>query len=132
MGETMNTYLTGYFVHTACVVLSGSFFLLRGIWMLQDSKWLQHGTVRVLPHIIDTFLLLSGISLMFQVQQFPFANNWLTMKLAALIAYIGLGMFALRRGRSKAHRALFLVGAVLTFAFMISVALTRHPAGVFA
>lgn len=100
--------------------------------MLQDSKWLQHATVRVLPHVIDTFLLLSAISLMFQVQQFPFANDWLTMKLAALIAYIGLGMFALRRGRSKAHRALFLVGAVLTFAFMISVALTHHPAGVFA
>ena len=53
-------------------------------------------------------------------------------KVLALLAYIGCGSVALKRGRSKAVRGIFFVMALSCFAYIVSVALTRHPAGFFA
>lgn len=128
----MSIYPIIYYTHVSCVVLSGSFFFLRGIWMLQESELLNLKLVRILPHFIDTLLLASAFSLTFQIYQYPFVDHWLTVKFLALIVYILLGMFSLRRGRSKMQRTAFFVAAMATFAFIISVALSRNPAGVFA
>lgn len=127
----INVYLVSYYTHVFCVVLSGSVFFLRGIWMLQENELLNHKLVRTLPHFIDTALLLSAISLTIQIHQYPFADSWLTVKFVTLIAYISLGMFALRRGRSKAQRTAFFIAALAAFGFIISVALSRNPAGAF-
>ena len=61
--------------------------------------------------------------------QYPFALAWLTAKLIGLLVYILCGAMALRRGRSKAQRAFFFGGALLAFAYIVSVALTRNPLG---
>ena len=55
-----------------------------------------------------------------------------TAKVLGLLAYIVLGIIALRRGPSLAVRSVALLGAVLTYAWIISVALTRNPYGYFA
>ena len=125
-------YIASYYTHFICVLLSGSFFLVRGYWMLTDNPLLQIKPVRILPHVIDSLLLLAAIALMLQTSQYPFAEAWLTVKLVLLLAYIGLGVFALRRGKTKAQRTVFLVAALGTFAFMYSVAITRSPLGVLA
>ena len=39
---------------------------------------------------------------------------------------------ALKRAKSKATRSVFLLAAVLAFAYIVSVALTRSPYGIFA
>ncbi len=128
----MNAYLASYFVHVTCIVLSGSFFLLRGYWMMTDSLLLDRKLVRIAPHVIDTVLLASAISLTVILQQYPGVNHWLTVKVVALLAYIGLGMFALRRGRTKGVRIAFFIAATTVFAFIVSVALTRSPFGIFS
>ena len=102
------------------------------MWMLADNGLLQNKAVRILPHIIDTLLLASAISLTLQIQQFPITHGWLTVKLIALVVYVLLGIFALRRGKTKSHRLAFYTAALLTYGFMISVALTKHPAGIFS
>jgi uncharacterized membrane protein SirB2 len=61
--------------------------------------------------------------------QYPFALDWLTAKLGGLLVYIVCGAMALKRGRTKGQRAVYLVVAVLAFAYIVSVALTRNPAG---
>lgn len=127
-----SVYLASYYTHISCVAISGSFFFLRGIWMLQENELLNHRLVRIVPHIIDTLLLMSAISLATQVYQYPFFDDWLTVKFTALIGYILLGIFALRAGRSKVWRATFFVAALATFGFIISVALSRNPAGFFS
>ena len=43
-----------------------------------------------------------------------------------------LGVIALRRGPNLAVRGVALAGAVLTYAWIISVALTKNPYGYFA
>jgi uncharacterized membrane protein SirB2 len=125
----LNTYLVAYYTHIIAVCLSGSFFLLRGIWMLQESGLLQKKFVRVAPHIIDTVLLLAAIVLVVLTEQYPITHPWITVKLLALVAYIGLGVFALRRGKTKTARVIYLIAAIATFGFMVSVALSRNALG---
>ena len=112
-------------LHIASVVLSGSLFLLRGIWMLCDSAMLQRRWVRVVPHIVDTLLLTSAIIMMIMSGQYPFAQDWLTAKLLALFAYIGIGTVALR-GRSKVVRVWAFIAALAVFSYIGSVAITRQ------
>ncbi|MCM8611117.1 SirB2 family protein [Accumulibacter sp.] len=125
-------YLILKHLHVGCVVLSGAGFLLRGLWMLADSAWLRRRSVRILPHVVDTVLLGSAIAMTVISQQYPFVSGWLTAKLVGLLLYIGCGTMALKRARSKPQRATFLLAAVLSFAWIVSVALTRNPLGFFA
>ena len=120
------SYLALKHIHLTCVALSGAGFLLRGFWMLRDSSILQARWVRVLPHIIDTGLLVSAIALAVMSLQYPIAQGWLTAKVIGLLAYIGFGTMALKRGKTKAQRTLYLVLALLTFAYIVGVALTRN------
>jgi uncharacterized membrane protein SirB2 len=116
-------------LHITCVVLSGAGFLLRGLWMLADSPWLQQPVVRRLPHLVDTLLLASAIAMAVISAQYPFATDWLTAKLGGLLLYIGCGTMALKRARSKAARSAFLVAALSAFSYIVSVAVSRNPLG---
>jgi uncharacterized membrane protein SirB2 len=57
----------------------------------------------------------------------PLAHPWLLAKIVALLAYIVLGAIALRRARTRALRIVAFAGAVLTFVYIVGVALTRDP-----
>ena len=59
-------------------------------------------------------------------------RGWLPAKLVALLVYIVLGAAALRYGRTRGVRIAAMVGAVLTFAYIVSVALTKSPLGAIA
>ncbi|MBC3916620.1 SirB2 family protein [Undibacterium sp. CY18W] len=121
------SYLAIKHLHMTCAALSGSLFLLRGIWMLRSSAMLTRRWVKVLPHVIDTVLLASALTMVFWSGQYPFRQDWLTAKLLALILYIVLGSIALKRGKTPAIRAVALLAALLVFAYILSVALTRQP-----
>lgn len=114
-------------VHVACVVLSGLGFGLRGFWMLRSSPRLDEAWVRRLPHGVDTLLLASALTLAHLSSQYPFVHAWLTAKVCGLVAYIGFGALALRRARTYARRAACLALAVLAYAYIVAVALTRSP-----
>jgi len=120
----MTAYSLALMLHISAVTLSGGFFFVRGIWMLRGSKLLQTKPVKILPHIIDTVLLLSAFTLAYLLSTYPFSEGWLTAKLIALIVYIGLGVVTLR-GKSKAIRSAAFAAALLTFAYITGVALTR-------
>ena len=121
-------YLAVKYLHMTCAILSGSFFLLRGVWMLADSPLLQRRWVKTLPHGIDTLLLGSALVLVFWSGQYPFVQPWLTAKVLALVAYIVLGTVALKRGKTKGVRAFTLLAALAVFAYILAVALTRQVA----
>ena len=69
----------------------------------------------------------SALAMAWLSGQYPFAQSWLTAKLCGLLAYIGCGTMALKRGRTPTIRALFLLLALLAYAYIVSVALTRSP-----
>jgi uncharacterized membrane protein SirB2 len=119
-------YLAIKHLHITFAVLSGSFFVLRGLWMLLDAPLLRRRWVKVVPHVVDTLLLASALVLVFWSGQYPFVQAWLTAKVLALIAYIVLGAIALKRGKTKGVRTFALFAALATFAYIVAVALTRQ------
>ena len=127
------TYFALKHLHVTCVVLSGLGFFGRGLLMLSGAGAYNWRLTRVLPHLIDSLLLVSAISLAVWSGQYPLAQAWLTAKVMGLLAYIVLGSLALRRGgtRSRRARLMFWLAALAVFAYIVSVALTRQPAGVF-
>lgn len=121
-------YLATKHLHITLAVLSGSFFVLRGLWMLLDSPLLQRRWARIVPHVVDTFLLASALVLVFRSGQYPFVQTWLTAKVLALVAYIVLGAIALKRGKTKGLRTFAFFAALASFAYIVAVALTRQAA----
>jgi len=114
-------------IHLTCAVLSISGFLLRGFWMMKSSPLLQHRMTKILPHVIDTLLLVSAIWMTVIIQQYPFVHGWLTAKVVALIVYILLGTIALKRGKTREIRIAAFAGAVVVFAYIAVVALRHSP-----
>ena len=125
----MSAYLLVRELHVGCVILSLGGFAARGALMLAGSPLLDARWVRIAPHIVDTVLLASAAWLAWAIRQYPFVDGWLTAKVIGLVLYIGFGMVALRRGRTKAIRAAFFALALLSAAYVVSVALAHDPAG---
>jgi len=114
-------------IHISCAALSISGFLSRSWLKLNAPQQLRKRWLRITPHIIDTLLLASAIVLVIQTRQYPFASAWVTAKLLMLLVYIGFGLLTLRFARTPAQTLAGLVGASLSFSYIIAVALTRQP-----
>jgi uncharacterized membrane protein SirB2 len=114
-------------IHITCVAVTFVLFFGRGVLMLVDSPLLKARFLRIAPHVNDTLLLGSALWMAVISRQYPFAESWLTAKLVALIVYICAGMIALSHGRTKHSRVTAWVFALLVFAYIVSVALTRSP-----
>jgi uncharacterized membrane protein SirB2 len=120
-------YLVLKSVHVTCVVASYLLFMVRGVWMIRDSRMLERRWVRIVPHFNDTILLASAIALAWMIRQYPFVAGWLTAKVVALLVYIALGTIALRHGRTKGIRLAAWIAAQAVFFYIVAVALTRNP-----
>ena len=115
-------------LHITCVILSGIGFFLRGMLRLFDSPLVELRWVKVVPHVVDTVLLFSAVSLAVLSQQYPIEQAWLSAKLIGLLSYIGCGMMAFRFSRDRRRMVLFFMLALCSYAYIVSVAMTRHPA----
>jgi uncharacterized membrane protein SirB2 len=115
-------------LHLSTIALTLALFVLRGFWMMRESPRLQARWVRIVPHLNDSLLLASGISLAILTQQYPLVNGWLSAKFFALILYIVLGTIALKRGQTRSQRIAAWFAALLVFGYMVAVAVTRDPA----
>jgi uncharacterized membrane protein SirB2 len=124
-------YATIKHIHVGAVALSISLFALRGGWMLWSPEMLRQRWVKVLPHVIDSVLLASALWLAWQLGAAA-TRGWLAAKVIALLVYIVLGTVALRRGRSRWIRGAALIAAMATFGYIVTVALTKSPLGIFA
>ena len=113
--------------HVGCVGTSYALFVLRGIWMIRNSTCLQHRWVGIAPHVVDTVLLVSAVTMAVISHQYPLAAPWLTAKVIGLLVYIALGMIALRLGKSKRIRVAAWIAAQTVFAYIVAVAFTRTP-----
>lgn len=121
------SYLALKHLHLSTIAVSLLLFVLRYIWMLRDSPQLKAKWVRVLPHIVDTLLLVSGIWLASFWYRSGAPLGWLGVKLIALVFYIVLGSLAIKRGRTRSKRVIAGLLALLVFAYIVAVALSKSP-----
>jgi uncharacterized membrane protein SirB2 len=121
-------YLIVKTVHVTCAALSYTLFFVRGVWMMRGSLSVQARWVKIAPHVVDTVLLASAITLAVLIRQYPLVAGWLTAKVIALIAYIGLGTIALHRGKTMRLRITMWIVAQAVFFYIVAVAVTHNPA----
>lgn len=121
-------YLALKHLHLTFVTLSLIFFVLRGIWLFLNSSLLAKKWAKILPHVISTLLLLSGVVLAVHLGLSPGSQPWLLAKIIALIVYIGLGVATFKVSNSNLSKTLW-VSALVVFAYMVSVAITKNPLG---
>jgi len=115
-------------IHVTSVVISYLLFSLRSMWKMQDSAALQQRWVKITPHVVDTILLVSAIALAVRIQQDPVHDSWLSAKVIGLLFYIGLGMTALKFGKTRKGRISAWIAAQLVFLYIVLVAVTKNPA----
>src|SRR5690606_11212235 len=119
-------------VHIVAVLASGGLFLVRGLLNFAGLKLGMTAPVRYLSYTIDVVLLAAALMLMTIVQQYPFVDAWLTVKVLLLVVYIGLGIFAFRLGHARLHRVAAWIAALAVYGFIISVARAHDPLGIVA
>ncbi|GAA0782150.1 SirB2 family protein [Castellaniella ginsengisoli] len=120
----MNYYFPIKHLHVTAVTLSIVLFLIRAYWSVTGSALLQHRLVRILPHVVDTVLLVCGVILAAMIGP---EQPWILSKIVLLIAYIGVGSYAIKRGRTPRSRLIAAVIAVAIFAYIVGVALSKSP-----
>ncbi len=114
-------------LHITAATLSILFFMLRAWWSVREVPLLQHRWVKVVPHLIDTALLVLGVMLMVMLSLWPHQHPWLAAKLIALLAYIGLGTVAIKRGSTPAIRGVAAIAAILAFLYMLGAVIRHSP-----
>jgi uncharacterized membrane protein SirB2 len=113
-------------LHVGCVALSGSLFTFRGLLRINRAPLANHRAPRVISYVIDTTLLVAAVLLTLILHQYPFVNGWLTAKVLLLALYIGLGIVTLQRARTTRGRSVAFIGALLTFAAIVAIAMLHH------
>lgn len=124
-------YLPLKHTHLLLVALSLVLFIIRGTALQLNAGWLNKKVVKIAPHIIDSFLLLTGVMLTLAVAQYPITDHWLTVKMLLLVGYIALGIKMMRSTQVMMQRGYF-AGALACVLLMVTVATTHHPLGLFS
>lgn len=117
--------------HISSVLLSGAIFTFRAALDQCRFALAHNPTLKRFSYANDSLLLITGLSLMVITQQYPITHDWLTVKLTLVLVYIALGIMALRKGRTPLVRRVFFVAALCVYLFIISIARSHHPLGVF-
>ena len=120
-------YMMFKHLHLTAVALSITLFVLRFIWTVRGSELMNKKWVKIVPHVIDTVLLLSAIALCFIISQYPFVNAWLTEKVMGVVLYILMGLWTLKFARTTALKTVGFVGALAWIVFTAKVAVFKQP-----
>src|SRR5690606_12932686 len=116
-------------VHVSPVMLSGSFFALRGLSLLAGLQWRRRAVPRYLDYKIDTALLTAALMLLTILPRELYANGWLLVKLGFVASYVVLGILAFRPRRGPGARGGLLAAAALCFLQAYCIARAHHPLG---
>jgi uncharacterized membrane protein SirB2 len=111
--------------HLTFVLLSIFSFVGRVILSETHPAILKQKALKIVPHVIDTLLLVSGIALVFQGAWLATDYGWIIAKLVALFGYIGLGVVVMRNRGTV--RWLAFVGAMVCFVYIGITAVTKNP-----
>jgi len=114
-------------LHALLALVSIIGFIYRASLKFRNSTTLQQKWLKITPHIVDTLLLASAIYLVVVGHYYPEWFNWVTAKIIGLLLYIIFGLFTLRFSKSRNGIIISFVLALLTFAYIVGVAMTKQP-----
>lgn len=106
--------------HSGLAYLTILLFIGRFMLFYFAPVWRRNKLLKIMPHILDTLLLVFAVMLCIRIAQYPLTDNWLTAKVVGLLLYIGFGAMAIRH----ASRSAFVM-AVLSYAYILGAAKTH-------
>jgi uncharacterized membrane protein SirB2 len=113
------------FIHIVFVLASFISFVARVALSEFKPEILTAKFFKIGPHVIDTFLLISGISLVVRGDWIESGEySWIISKFIVLLAYIGLGVLTMRSSGTKRWAA--FAGALACYGYILSVAITKN------
>ena len=112
-------------LHITLAYLTVIGFVVRGLWAINDSPLRDEKWVRILPHTIDTLLLVVGVIMVFGIGA-SLTDGWLAAKMLALLGYIGFGIVTMR-ARSRPIKVAAFIGALTCVGYIFAVAFSRSP-----
>ncbi len=124
-------YATIKHIHLGAVALSALGFAARAIASLQGATWVQARPAKILPHIVDTVLLASALTLAWMLHLDPAHTPWLMAKILGLLLYIAFGVVTMRARLGLPLRASAGIAALLVLGWIASVAMLKNPWGFF-
>lgn len=113
--------------HVGFAYLSILLFIIRFALFKFKPTLSSNKVLKILPHIIDTCLLVLAIWLCTMISQYPLTDHWLTAKVIGLIGYIVFGTLAIKQGKTWAF-----VAALVSFAYIFGAAKTHSALSFFS
>jgi uncharacterized membrane protein SirB2 len=127
----VDLYLPLKHVHMSLVFISIILFIIRGGAKVCQSHGFNQKWLKIVPHLLDSLLLVSGIALTIIIAQYPISHHWLTVKMLLLVGYIVLGMKTMKSTQVMQQRTYF-AAALCCVLLLVMVAKTHHPMGLFS
>ncbi|PJG85155.1 SirB2 family protein [Conservatibacter flavescens] len=111
--------LTLLYIHISSAFLTFTLFLVRGIMQAVGKNWREIKLLKILPHLSDTLLLLSGLIIVITLDYgLPF---WLIIKIVFLVIYIIFAVKAFsRRTVIFNHRAFIIALVAYLLALLVA------------
>lgn len=125
-------FLTLKTLHIIFALISLTGFLLRVLLMYTGSPLLRHKAVQIIPHIVDTVFLGSGFAMAFVANLGLFSYPWLTLKVLLLMCYLLFVGITLSRGSTMITRTVTFFLAIITYVYIVGVAINKSTLGWFA
>jgi uncharacterized membrane protein SirB2 len=115
-------------VHIAAALASGSLLLIRGLALRFGVPAATAAPWYYLCYTIDIVLLSAALMLASLLHRVPFADPWVTAKIALIACYLLVGTLVFRSGISRRAQSAFLAAAMILFLMLITVARSRGAA----
>lgn len=111
-------------LHLTFVLLSISSFVGRVFLAEKQPEMLEQKWIKIGPHIVNSILLITGFTLVFQGSWLSGEYGWIIAKLIALLGYVGLGIIAIKSQDDLRWKA--FAGAIACFVYIAVVAVTKN------
>ena len=108
----MIPYIALKHLHVTFVAISVLLFVLRFVWRERQMAVAQQKWVKIVPHIVDTLLLLTIVGMLWHWQAWPWSSMWLMGKTVGLLGYIGLGVLTMKAKQPKVRWSAFVLTLV--------------------
>lgn len=124
----MDSYVLIKMLHAVMVLAVGLLFFWR-VFLTLTRAPAQNGKVpTLLAHTLSLGVLASGLTMVAIYGQMP---AWAMTKLIFLFVFIAFGVVAFKRAKTRGVQLTMMALALLTYVFLISVAVTKLPSGFF-
>lgn len=123
-------YLMFKHLHATLAMLSLIFLLLRVFIAWGDAAKLDKKWLKITPHVVDGLFVASIVGVLVVTTAHPFTSGFHTEKFIGFLAYIAfsvLTVLALRGRFSIKLKAPLAAMAILTWFWMVKVAMLKQP-----